>query len=93
MFAERAGEAELVEGWWSELVDELADVGDRFLGVVAQLAQQDVCSLRVAGDAFAGEPVLEHEGRECRPEAVVEVAAEAEAFFLARDDETLSGAL
>ena len=58
-----------------------------------QLAQQDVCSLGVAGDAFAGEPVLEHEGGECRSEAVVEVAAETEALFLAGDDEALPGAL
>ena len=93
MLAERTHQAELVEGWRTQLVDEATDVGDRVLHLGAQLDQQPLGPLRVVGDGAARRVQAQDRGGQRRTQPVVEVATDPAAFLLPSRDQPLPGVL
>jgi hypothetical protein len=89
----RAGQAEFVQGRRAQPFDEAADVQDRpadFLAEIVQLPGRAVGAGREQGARRLG---LQRQPGQGWADAVVQVAAEPAAFFLAGQDEAFPGPL
>ena len=89
LLPQRTDEPELVERGRAERVHEPAHVGDRVLDLRARVLEQRAGSGRLGDEQVLGRFDLERGARECRSEAVVEIAAQAPALLLSGGHQAL----
>lgn len=87
--AQCADEAQLVQGWRAQVVDQPAHIVDGRRGTGAQLPQHLGRTVRVGVHEVAGGLGLEAQPGEQRAQPVVQVAAQPAALFLASGDDAL----
>src|SRR5262249_36785223 len=78
-----ADEAQVIERRWAKGVDETADIGDSGLCLSDNALQQFLGPRDVGAQQIAGGLGLEGECGESRPQAIVEIAAQAASLLFA----------
>ena len=81
---DRAGQSELVERGWPQVVNQTPDIGHCRLSVDLQLLEQRLSAFGIAREQGARRAGLQRLGGESRTEAVVKVAPEPSALLLER---------
>ena len=88
--ADRAKQAVLVEQRRAQIVHQAADVGGGGAYIVAQAVDQRLGGGRVVAHAVAQRAELHAQPGQRWPQAVVQIAAQAAALFLARRHKLLA---
>src|SRR2546425_953701 len=92
-FTDGRDQTQLVQGWRAQFIDEAANVSNGCSNIVLQRVRQRDGDIRVGRDHVAN--VAGSEGERCqrRTKTVMQVAAQAAALLLARENEVLARAL
>jgi hypothetical protein len=93
LFADCRHEAQLVECWRAQVVDEPAHVGYRALGLPVEAVEQNVGGVRVAPQQVPCGGDAQRDAGEQGTQTVVQVTPQAPALLLPRRDQPFPGLL